>query len=36
MRKAYKAINQGGLLRCKLSKADIKRLEKAGFEWCLK
>jgi len=36
IRQSYKAINQGGLLRCKLSKADIKRLEKAGFEWRIK
>jgi hypothetical protein len=36
MRQSYKAIKKGGRLRCKLSKADIKRLEKAGFEWRLK
>jgi hypothetical protein len=36
MRISYKAIKEGGRLRCKLSKADIKRLEKAGFEWRLK
>jgi hypothetical protein len=36
MRRSYKAIKMGGKLRCKLSKADIKRLEKAGFEWRLK
>jgi hypothetical protein len=33
IRKSYKAIKMGGKLRCKLSKADMKRLEKAGFEW---
>jgi len=36
MRRSYKAIKMGGKLRCKLSKADIKRLEKAGFKWRLK
>jgi hypothetical protein len=36
MRISYKAIKEGGRLRCKLSKADIKLLEKAGFEWRLK
>jgi hypothetical protein len=37
VRRSYKAIQEGrGMVRCKLSKADIKRLEKAGFEWRLK
>jgi hypothetical protein len=36
MRSSYKAIKEGGILRCKLSNAEIKRLEKAGFEWRLK
>jgi hypothetical protein len=36
VRQTYKAIKEGGRLRCKLSKADMKRLEKAGFEWRLK
>ena len=37
VRRSYKAIQKGrGRLICKLSKADIKRLEKAGFEWRLK
>jgi hypothetical protein len=36
IRRSYKAIKMGGRLRCKVSKADIKRLEKAGFEWRLK
>jgi hypothetical protein len=36
MRKAYKAIKMGGMPRSyKLSKADMKRLENAGFEWNL-
>jgi hypothetical protein len=35
IRQSYKAIKEGGMLRCKLSKADMKRLEKAGFEWRL-
>ena len=29
IRGSYKTINQGGMPRCKLSKADIQRLEKA-------
>ena len=34
VRQAYKAINEGGIpRRYKLSKADMKRLENAGFEW---
>jgi hypothetical protein len=33
VRRSYKAIHEGGMLRCKLSEADIKRLEKAGFMW---
>jgi len=33
MRRSYKAIKKGGMPRSKLSKADIRRLEKAGFEW---
>jgi hypothetical protein len=34
IRRSYKAIQEGrGMLRCKLSKADMKRLEKVGFEW---
>jgi hypothetical protein len=36
MRQSYKAIKEGGIVRYKLSKADMKRLEKAGFEWRLK
>jgi hypothetical protein len=32
-RRSYKAIQEGGMLRYKLSEADIKRLEKAGFVW---
>jgi hypothetical protein len=36
MRSSYKAIKEGGIPRCKLSNAEIKRLEKAGFEWRLK
>jgi hypothetical protein len=36
MRSTYKAIKEGGKLRrTKLSKADMKRLENAGFEWIL-
>jgi hypothetical protein len=36
VRMSYKAIQVGrGMVRCKLSKADMKRLEKAGFEWRL-
>ncbi|GAH22069.1 unnamed protein product, partial [marine sediment metagenome] len=28
------AIQEGrGKIHCKISKADMKRLEKAGFEW---
>ena len=33
IRQSFKAIKEGGMLRCKLSEADIKRLEKAGFMW---
>jgi hypothetical protein len=34
VRMSYKAIQVGrGMVICKISKADIKRLEKAGFEW---
>jgi hypothetical protein len=36
MRRSYKAIKEGGTPNNKLSKADMKRLEKAGFEWRLK
>jgi len=37
IRRSYKAIQEGrGMVICKLSNADIKRLEKAGFEWFLK
>ena len=37
MRKAYKGIKAGGMPRNnKLTNADMKRLEKAGFEWRLK
>jgi hypothetical protein len=36
VRQTYKAIKEGGTPRSKLSKADMKRLEKAGFEWRLK
>jgi hypothetical protein len=37
IRRSYRAIQEGqGKLYCKLSKADIKRFEKAGFEWRLK
>jgi hypothetical protein len=36
IRSSYKAIKEGGRLRCKLSKADMKRLENAGFEWNLR
>jgi hypothetical protein len=36
MRRSYKTIKEeGGVPRCKLSKADIQRLENAGFEWNL-
>jgi hypothetical protein len=36
IRRSYKAIQQGrGMLRCNISKADIRRLEKAGFDWRL-
>jgi hypothetical protein len=35
IRRSYRAIQGGrGKLQCKLSKANIKRLENAGFEWC--
>jgi hypothetical protein len=34
MRQPYKAIKEGGKPKdYKLSKADIQRLENAGFEW---
>jgi hypothetical protein len=33
MRKSYKAIKVGRNPGCRLSKADIQRLENAGFEW---
>jgi hypothetical protein len=36
MRQSYKDIKKGGMPRCKLSKPDIKRLEKAGFKWHFK
>jgi len=36
MRRSYKAIKKGETPRCKLSKANSQRLEKAGFKWCLK
>jgi hypothetical protein len=37
VRRSYKAFIEGrGMVRCKVSKADIKRLEKAGFEWRFK
>ena len=36
VRQTYKAIKEGGTPRSKLSKADMKRLENAGFEWFLK
>jgi hypothetical protein len=36
IRRSYKAIKDGGKPTCKLSKAGIQRLEKAGFEWRLK
>jgi hypothetical protein len=37
IRRSYKAIQEGrGRPRCNISKANIKRLEKAGFEWHLK
>jgi hypothetical protein len=35
MRQSYKTIKKGGKPRSKLSEADMKRLEKAGFEWIL-
>ena len=36
IRRSYKAIQRGrGMLRCNISKADIRRLEKAGFDWRL-
>ena len=34
-RLSYKAMKEGGIPRCKISKADIQRLENAGFEWNL-
>ncbi len=36
MRQTFKAVKEGGIVRCKLSKTDMKRLENAGFEWRLK
>ena len=36
IRRSYKAIKEGGIPNNTLSKADMKRLEKAGFEWRLK
>ena len=36
IRRSYKAIKEGMPINNKLTKADIKRLEKAGFEWRLK
>jgi hypothetical protein len=36
MRMSYKAIKEGESLSRKLSKADIQRLENAGFEWRVK
>ena len=35
IRRSYKSIKEGGKPKCKLSKADIQRLENAGFEWNL-
>ena len=36
MRQSYKAIKEGGKPKYyKLSKADMKRLENAGFQWNL-
>jgi hypothetical protein len=35
IRRSYKAMKGGGQSRCKISKADIQRLENAGFEWNL-
>jgi len=36
MRQSYKAIKEGGNPPYRLSKADIQRLENAGFEWRFK
>jgi hypothetical protein len=36
MRQSYKTIKEGGTPRTKLSEANIKRLEKAGFKWRLR
>jgi hypothetical protein len=36
IRRSYKSIKMGGTPHYTLSKADMKRLEKAGFEWRLK
>jgi hypothetical protein len=36
MRMSYKSIKEGRSPLLKLSKANIKLLENAGFEWCLK
>ena len=36
MRQSYKSIKEGRSSNCKLSKADIKRLENAGSEWRFK
>ena len=33
MRRSYKVIKEGRSPWCKLSKANIQRLENAGFEW---
>jgi hypothetical protein len=35
MRLSYNAIKEGRSPGCKLSKANMKRLENAGFEWNL-
>jgi hypothetical protein len=35
MRKSYKAIKEGGIPKHRLSKADLKRLVNAGFQWSL-
>jgi hypothetical protein len=36
LRQSYKTIKEGGKPGRKLSKADIQRLENAGFEWRVK
>jgi hypothetical protein len=33
IRQSYKATKQGVMPRCNFSKANIQRLEKAGFKW---